>query len=492
MAAAPRARSPLKALILMPAAALAAAVAAPTASAQALPADLVSRFVAAQRAVALVGVQRGGAVWPGFRPDATPVLYVVPERGSALVNWPAALPDGFVPLSGVERAGTLGDAVRGAASTSVILNERPTAQVSADGSESLLDLIALTAHEAFHVFEGGVRRDGLRFAAGENSFLVTQYPVFDPHNEAAMALEGRLLAAALGAASDSAARALARLFLAERYARHRRLEPEIAEFETLAELHEGMAEYAGYRVSQLATGTDRTPEIVGRLETLTEDVVRSIRLRYYVTGPGLGYLLDLVGGTDWKARLVEENWTLHDALAHAVGYLDAETALREEAARRFGGDALAAGARIAVDRLRAQRRAQVDSLLRNAGLIVEIAAERLPRVGLCGIDPQNVLQVEPGVFLHTRWVQPCAGSAFRAEFNAPVVEERDPPTLRAAVSDTTPPTVSAGGSPLTIVEGQGVDGVRDLVIEHPEFTVRTARADIRMEGRRILVRPYPD
>jgi len=472
-------------------AALAAGVRAAAAQDR-LPADLVHRLVAAQQAVADVGMRRDGTAWPGFRPDTIPVLYVVPGRGSVLVNWPAALPEGFLPLDRVSHAGVLHDAARGAASTNVILGERATAQVSTDGSEPLIDLIALTAHEAFHVFEGGVRREGLRFAAGENSFLVTRYPVFDALNDAGMALEGHLLAAALAAASAAAAQGLARQFLAERFARHRRLAPEIAEFETLAELHEGMAEYAGYKVSQSATGTDRTPEIVRNLQTLTEDMVRSIRLRYYVTGPGLAYLLDRLGGTEWKTRLVAENWTLQDALAHTVGYYDAETALREDAARRFGGNGLADAARASVDRLRSLRQSQVDSLLAGAGLVVEIAGDRLSRIGLCGIDPQNLLQVAPGVFLHTRWVQPCAGAALRSEFNAPVIEDRGSLTLRAAVSDTTTPTLTAGGAPLTLVAGQAVTDVRDLLIEHPAFTVRSARADLLLEGRRIIVRPHPE
>src|SRR5436190_1559693 len=53
-------------------------------------------------------------------------------------------------------------------------------------------------------------------------------------------------------------------------------------------------------------------------------------------------------------------------------------------------------------------------------------------LGMCGLDPQNLLQVEPGVVLHTRWLQACAGD-FQATFNTPVLQDGNTQTLRAVI-----------------------------------------------------------
>src|SRR5687768_8492581 len=57
-------------------------------------------------------------IWPGFRPDTLPYLFVLPGRGHALVNWHGQLPEGFLAVDGLPRLGFRAlDALR-AASTS--------------------------------------------------------------------------------------------------------------------------------------------------------------------------------------------------------------------------------------------------------------------------------------------------------------------------------------------------------------------------------------
>src|SRR5207249_5654503 len=136
------------------------------------------------------------SIWPGFRPDTIPVAYVVRGQGTLLLGWRGELPQGFLPITGLAGGSWLSSADRGAASTGTELDGRPTAQVVVNDSTGVATLVGLTTHEAFHVFEAASKREGTRFGRGENSFLVTSYPVFDPQNEAGMALEGRILAAA--------------------------------------------------------------------------------------------------------------------------------------------------------------------------------------------------------------------------------------------------------------------------------------------------------
>jgi len=447
------------------------------------PPETASKIVAAHEWVVRLGRDMGDSIWPGFRPDTIPVVYVVRGQGTLLLGWRGGLPEGFLPIAGVTGSGWLSSADRGAASTGTELAGRPTAQVAVIDSLGVASLVGLTTHEAFHVFEAAAKKEGRRFGRGENSFLVTSYPVFDPQNEAGMALEGRILAAAEQAEAKVRKRALARQFLAVRESRQRALGAELADFEQLTELNEGLAEYTLVRVLALAARRRDFPDRAGAvrlqsskltgLHKLTEDVTRSIRLRYYATGPALGLLLDALEGPAWKTQLMNQNLTVQDALADASGYRSQEFALRRQAESTFVIAKLRTAADSGVAGLRAFRRAQVDSVLAAPGVQLVVIVEG--RLGMCGIDPQNLLQVEPGVLLHTRWLQACAGDAFQATFNTPVVQDHAAQTLRAVV-----------GADSTVQVTTGAAG--DVRIESPLVSLRAAKADVSRDGRVLTVK----
>jgi len=269
-----------------------------------------------------------------------------------------------------------------------------------------------------------------------------------------------------------------------RESRQRALGAELAEFEQLAELNEGLAEYALVRSVQLAARHSGFPDRTGAerlrvaklagLHQLTEDVTRSIRLRYYATGPALGLLLDALEGPAWKTRLISQDLTVQDALADASGYRAQELALRRQAETRYVMSQLRSGADSGVARLRVLRRAQVDSVLAAPGVQLVVTLEGRS-LGLCGIDPQNLLQVEPGVLLHTRWLQVCAGDALNATFNTPVVQDRAAQTLRAVV-----------GADSTVQVNVAPDG--GVRIESPLVSLRATKADVSREGRVLTVK----
>jgi hypothetical protein len=465
--------------------------------AQQSPADpaLTQRIVTAHSWVVRLGSQMGDSIWPGFRPDTIPVIYVVREEGRLLMGWRGAPPRGFTALQGVGGAFWESTSARGAASTGTELDGRPAAQVVVN-AEGIADMVGLTTHESFHVFETASRRPGRLFGQGENSFLVSSYPVFDPRNEAETALEGRILAAALTARTLSARRARAREFLAVRESRQRALAPDLQAFEQLAELNEGLAEYTLLRAVQLAArfpdfpdraGADRmrAAKIVG-LNKLTESVTLSIRLRYYATGPALGNLLDVLEGPAWKSRLVSQNLTVQDALADAVGYRASERALRRQAESTFVMSRLRGAADSGVAGLRVFRKAQVDSVLAAPGMLLSISVEGRG-IGMCGIDPQNLLQVEPGVLLHTRWVRLCAGSALDATFNTPVVHDRPAQTARAVVGADSTVKLTVGGRPVAL-DTVNLSGAADVRVESPLVSLQAARADLVREGRTLRLK----
>src|SRR3989442_3405152 len=325
--------------------------------------------------------------------------------------------------------------------------------------------------QAFHVFQAAVHKSGMRFGQGENSFLVSSYPVFDAENEAGMALEGRILAGAERARDRASKRALAREFLAVRESRHRALGADFAAFEQLAELNEGLAEYALLRAGEVLRQRPAFADRLARLERLTANATQSIRLRYYATGPAQAHLLDALAGPSWKVRLLAENLTLQDALAEASGFRDAERSVRRRAEGRVRMRAIRARADTSVAELRAARRVQVDSVLAVPRIPLEVTLEGRA-MGLCGIDPQNLLQVDRGVLLHTRWVQPCAGDALQSTFNTPVVQDRDAGSLRAVIGPDSTLRLTIAGRRTELPEGSRLENAADVQLESPLFSLR--------------------
>ena len=467
------------------------------------PVDTVSRLAAINRHYVRIGRAQGESIWPGFRPDTVPVVYVLPNRGSALFNWPGSFPDGYTAVVGVDGAAWKDERALGAASTGITIASHPAAQVVVSSIDPA-SLLPTAVHEAFHVFERASIRPNLRFGRGENAFYVSSYPVFDVENEKMFALEGRLLRQALSATTSERRRELAREFVAVRRARHRPLDPSFAEFDGASELNEGLAEYALVRALKAmaddpalpaewrASARQQMTDQIDRLASLTTNVAQSFRLRFYATGPGQALLLDAISPS-WKGGFAERNQTLTDALALALVMDGAERAALQRALRREDTARAGVEAAAAVARLRALRTRQVDSILAQPGILLELDASEMPSkdFGFCGFDPQNHLQVTPTVQLQTRWWRPCAGSALTSEFNVPSVHDDERGTVRAIVGAESDLRLTSDGKPLTLSNDQRVDLVTNLKLYTPRVTVQAARARIAREGRVIRITPLP-
>jgi hypothetical protein len=438
----------------------------------------------------------GEGIWPGFRPDTIPVRLVFPDRGSLLIGWPGELPEGFGAVtsgSGVlQSVGWQAADERGAASTGTTVDGRGVAQVVVR-ELSLPGLLGLATHEAFHVFQGSLARPGQRFGAGENSFLVTQYPVFSEENERAVLLEGRLLSAALAAMNPDEARELAGQFVAVREDRQRRLSADLREFETAAELNEGLAEYALIVSRGTLEGDTEATNPAGRyafsgslrlLDDLLGDPERSIRLRFYSTGSALALLMDRLADPGWKTRLMEENLTLQDGLAAAIGYRTQEVALRHAADETHGAnlDQIAASALSNLGQIRAARK---DSILSVAGTTVVF-------VGMCGIDPQNILRVDENTLLHTRWLRPCSGNALAGEYFTPVVHDESRGSLTAVIPEDQVLALTIAGQAVNLGDGDRVVEAEEVSLEAESLTLRSARADVERQGGVIRIVPLPN
>lgn len=438
----------------------------------------------------LIG-RSGYDLWPGFRPDTTPKLLVLLRRGNLLIDWTGPLPEGFELLPD----GTTGwraFADPSAASTAIELDGRRVAQLSSPGFDPVR-LLGLMVHESFHAYQAAVRAAGRRFGRGENSFLVSSYPIFDEINERDVALEGILLGAAL-AAPAPVRDSIIHEFTALRDRRYRRLDPDYVEFEYLAELNEGLAQYAQMKALALVAAAGVAPwseaageavaRELGRLDDLIGESTRSFRRRYYTLGTAMGFLLDRLAGSGWKTMLLELDQTLPEALAQASGYRKREERLALEGLTRSPVD-VAARAHTAVAARRSRTRARADSALAAPGVLLELVASRLPRgdLGLCGIDPQNLLQVDEGVLLHTRWLRVC-GSGVSGEFLRPVVHDRNTGTFRSVLGPRGDIGLSAGGKPLA---WDSTVTVTDLELRSPGLTMDMPRAMVEPTARGMRI-----
>jgi hypothetical protein len=468
------------------------AAAAPLSS-QSAPPDTVQAIAALHSTLVDIGARIGPRIWPGFRPDTIPTLYVIPHRAKLFAQWRDTLPTGFFPLP---RA-------RGAAWTDTrtvaFPRGRPIAFLSVDSTASAASVLGLALHEQFHAFQQAAARRGRRFGAGENSMLVATYPAFDVTNEAAFALEGEILGRALRARTRNEAKQLARRFLAVREGRHARLDSAIVGFETAAELNEGLAQYAMLRgLRELAREDARRFETAAITEVAIETVLldsllavgpRSTRRRFYATGSAIARLLDRLADPGWKSRLVGDDATLHQVLAAASDYRGRDALGRRSAelieARRA---VLTTAAERAVAALDARRRAQRDSVLAQPGLrlVVDASALAARPLNWCFFDPQNVLSMASGELLHTRMLRLCSGQV-DVQLDQAAVEDRRTGVVQTVVGDANALKVTAGGAPISLPPEGGSLEVSNLRIEGPTFKVVAPRATVARHGNELRV-----
>jgi hypothetical protein len=332
---------------------------------------------------------------------------------------------------------------------------------------------------------------------------VATYPVFDATHEALFALEGRILADALGARSRASRLDLARQFVATRRERLRRLPTEFAEFDRASEMNEGLAEYVLVRVLELVAADREVPaawraaasrKLAARPEevrNLTADSGLSFRLRYYHTGPAIARLLDALR-PDWKARFVGDNLWLEDVLADATGIDDAQRAAFRAAVARFDSAAAARQAAGNIASLQRRRRQQVDSIMDAPGIVLVVRADSLPTraFNLCGFDPQNLLQVTERIRLQTRWWRPCSGGPTYVDLNIPSVHDAEHGTLTAVIGGEDQVTVTAGGVAVPLPRpGETLRDLGAFKLSAPGVTVEAARADVTRSGRTLTVWP---
>lgn len=463
-------------------------LAAPWAAAQGVP-DTVQRVLELHSLIERHGANVGPLIWPGFRPDTIPTLYIIAHRGKVLVQWRHDWPVGFAPIGGRPGVGVAGSGMVSLPSGRFI------SFMSVDSSMSPGLVLGTSIHEAFHSYERSVMQEGRMFGGWENAMLVGTYPVFDVENEAAFALEGRTLRQALEASTTDAARRFAREFLALREGRQRVLDSEFTEFEKMAEMNEGLAQYALIRglreVGRLEGGTW---EAAARHEAAVESALldsllvlsrRSVRRRFYATGSAIALLLDRLAGATWKDRVLRENLNLQETLALVTGYDgsgEPGRPSRDQARAR-----LMAEAERAVSRLRSSRTAQADSIAGASAVRLMVDPRPLGPGALqwCGFDPQNTLQTGDGRTLHMRFLQVCAGNTAKGEFNRATVQDDSTSAITLGV-DPASLRMTAQGRPIVLADGDSAEA-SSFVLDATDVHFEAKRARVTRRGASLTV-----
>lgn len=448
-------------------------------------------------AVAATSEALGDDLWPDFDPGARPVLYTGLDQ-AMLVGWPGELPDGFEPVRGLEGAG------RSPAPSYGALMGQGTTFTSLDPSYSPAAATALAVHEHFHAHQRQAAARGELFGRGERPRDVRLYPAFDTTNAALLALEGRLLAAAVRPGVDpDLLRRRVREFLVVRERRRSRLDSVLRAWERGTERNEGLAAYVAHRTlgwlvasDYRGWGKEAASEVEGRisrLERLTEVSEGSLRRVFYLTGSAQALLLDRLVPT-WKETLVSEGGSLEGLLATAVASERPSPpsrlfrrVIRRERLSRLRGDASRR-----LGRLAQRRRARIDRLLAAPGLRVVLHAG--DRADVCGLDPLNVLHAPDRSVVHPGFVRVCSeANEVSASFTGSTVERVDEGIFTVTAGPPAEVAIEVEGSRLSLEDLRAgnalADGkiIRRLEIRSPGLSLTAERVRLVTDGGTLVV-----
>ena len=264
----------------------------------------------------------GGALWGMSL--CGPLLLVEPATRTVWASEPDG--EGKLQAEGAIFTGKLPDEIN-IANTAVDWAGRRWTMLMWPLPEEKTRRAALLAHEMWHRVQGEL---GFPASGAANNHLATRDGRFW------LQLEWRALAAALLARGDERERAIADAALFR--ARRRALFPQAASEEREMEMHEGLAEYTGVKLSGAADLARYVAETNLKEAPAKKTFIRSFA---YANGPAYGVLLDAVD-PDWRKTLRSGDDLGQMLFTRAGLKLPADiAAAADERARAYGGDELA-------------------------------------------------------------------------------------------------------------------------------------------------------
>ena len=330
--------------------------------------DLATRYF---QEAAWASQDDGGMLWG--KPLYGPTMFVVPETGEVVANQADSegilKPDGKVFVGRVPASFAAANTAKvwAGVNWSVIMWPLPS---------STVNRLRLVMHESWHRIQSDI---GLPPAGSKNDHLDTQ------NGRTWMLMEYRALSRALPAQGEERSQALADALVFRAY--RRSLFPGADTNENRMEVHEGMAEYTGLRLSGLNNSEARY-YLSGRLKSSA--LKPSLTYAFaYETGPAYGLLLDQYQET-WRRSLSPKSSL--SAMIQNFAKIILPTISRREAERRakvYDGAAL-----IKAEAQRETKRVKQEKEYRV--LLIDGPRLHLTSTGNFTFDPNNIFPL-PGV-----------------------------------------------------------------------------------------------
>lgn len=225
--------------------------------------------------------KRGDGIWPGMKPETTPLVIVFPEKHNLVIGHDGTI-TGAVALADklpvLDKKAFLvkDDTFMNGAMASPDYNGRPTVffntiettdrfirdYAKKNGIASHenyrtdpLDHMGKILHELFHAYQYSEQKLGTAKKKKNKAVRLTKidYPYLDADIALLLGIEGRILARVIETADAAEAGKLFDDFIAARRFRHSRLDPDIVRLEEYMEVSEGTAQYVGWMINYAST-----------------------------------------------------------------------------------------------------------------------------------------------------------------------------------------------------------------------------------------------
>ena len=472
------------------------------------------RLIAEAQEVWSVVASPHNPIWSGWSAAATPLLFYVPGVQDVLINHPHP-PQGFRPYSGPVRFaggkmwlrdGPTYESQPGQNTSRDFAGVRTLLVAEQEPGSTAYDDMAVIVHEAFHVFQNHAAPEH-----GANEMALARYPVLSTENNIGFALEGAALADALRARDAGAFRSAVTRWLAVRKSRRAALRPASIDYENEVEFSEGLAKYAEYRLLERLErrrpgsalwwtrgfhgygdlSAERAAYVAQMLANMRGEIAVNndpfgtapLRRRLYYSGMAQGLVLDRLGTSGWKTRILQPGVSLTDLIEQSLGATsEALAAALDEARRAPGYDSLA---RAKID-LAERGRARTDSVVAaieqgpGTGVVIDYAGLATPRAAFA-FTPFGVTVVD----------------SVRTIFTQIPIQVHFPDSSEVAQSVASPLLQDAGMKRITFRLPRElsddewahvlVNDTTARVLELPGARVSARRATVRREGRELVI-----
>ncbi|NIM58418.1 MAG: hypothetical protein GTO16_05675 [Candidatus Aminicenantes bacterium] len=295
----------------------------------------------------------------------------------------------------------------------------------------------LLFHEAFHCFQWDSKRTGIPWRTELPKGLF-KYGAISASDLAGFYLESIILRRALFVEDETEFLEFARQFVALRRQRQKGKNADVIDYETGAELNEGVAKYIGMKAVLLGISAQEQDELnLSLLERdplqwlssrfgILEDAQKisdNIRVTLYLTGAIQAFILDKLM-PEWKTHVQEKASPLQDLLAKALDVNEKDDSkIAREVKEREEFNSLIMEVETALLKTRAKNMSLAKSILEFKGWKIVIDMSEIGNLATSGFAPNRVAVIDSYKRIHESFVRLDENGFLSARFYKPVLED---------------------------------------------------------------------